>query len=225
DYRVAGVLKPTGDPSVDTSIILPIESTRDLMDRPDTYDWMFAEVEDGFKSSEVQKDIKKAMRQRRGREKGEEAFTVSTQEDLMESFNSILSVVSGVVIGIASISLFVGAVGIMNTMYTSVSQRTREIGVMKAIGAKNEQILLLFLLESGAIGLLGGLTGLISGIGLSWLGTYTASQFTSLALNPYLGPELLIGSLAFSVVLGIISGILPAKRAAGLEPAEALRYE
>lgn len=224
-HRVVGVLEPTGDPSIDTALILPIQSARDLMDRDDTYDWVFAEVNDGFEPGNVKEDVETAMRRQRGIEEGEETFTVSTQEDLVESFSSILDVVRGVVIGIASISLFVGAVGIMNTMYTSVSQRTREIGVMKAIGAQNEQILTLFLLESGAIGLLGGLTGLIFGVSLSWLASIGASQFASLTIRPYLGLDLLLGSLAFSLILGIISGVLPAKRAAGLEPAEALRYE
>lgn len=224
-HRVVGILKPTGDPSIDTAVILPLEHSRTLMDRDDTYDWIFAEVDDGFTASDVTEDIERDMRQQRGLEEGEETFTVSTQEDLVASFSSILDIVSGVVIGIASISLFVGAVGIMNTMYTSVSQRTREIGVMKAIGAQNEQIMLLFIMESGAIGFLGGLTGLIFGVSLSWIASIGASQFASLTIRPYLGPELLIGSLFFSTVLGILSGVLPARRAAGLEPAEALRYE
>lgn len=224
-HRVVGVLEPTGDPSIDTAITMAIQPARDLMDRDETYDWLFAEVDEGFEPGDVQEDVETEMRRQRGLEEGEETFTVSTQEDLVESFSSILDVVRGVVIGIASISLFVGAVGIMNTMYTSVSQRTREIGVMKAIGAQNEQILTLFLLESGAIGLLGGLTGLIFGVSLSWLASVGASQFASLTIRPYLGLDLLLGSLAFSLVLGIVSGVLPAKRAAGLEPAEALRYE
>lgn len=224
-HRVVGTLKPTGDPSIDTALILNLEHSRRLMDRDETYDWIFGEVDDGLEASEVTEDIERELRRQRGLEEGEETFTVSTQEDLVESFSGILDVVSGVVIGIASISLFVGAVGIMNTMYTSVDQRTREIGVMKAIGAQNEQIMLVFLLESGTIGLLGGLTGLAFGLGLSYLASIGASQFASLTIRPYLGAELLLGSLLFSTVLGIISGVLPARRAAGLEPAEALRYE
>ncbi|MFB6181032.1 MAG: ABC transporter permease [Candidatus Nanohalobium sp.] len=224
-HRVIGVLEATGDPSIDTAIVIPLKPARDLMDREETYDWLFAEVDKGLKTEKVKADVEKAIRNERGVEKGDETFTVSTQEDLVASFSSILNVVRGVVIGIASISLFVGAVGIMNTMYTSVTQRTREIGVMKAIGAKNEQIMMLFLLESGAIGLLGGITGLIFGATLSWLAAISASQYASLTITPYLGPELLLGSLTFSLILGIISGVLPARRAAGLEPAEALRYE
>ncbi|AOV94476.1 hypothetical protein AQV86_00950 [Nanohaloarchaea archaeon SG9] len=224
-HRAVGVLEPTGDPSIDTAVIMTLSSSRDLMDRPENYDWLFGEADEGFEPGEVKEDVEKQIRNRRGTEEGEETFTVSTQEDLVASFQGILDVVRGVVIGIASISLFVGAVGIMNSMYTSVSQRTREIGVMKAIGAKNRQIMALFLLESGAVGLLGGITGLILGVTLSWTASIGASQFTALAIRPYLGLDLLLGSLVFSLVLGIISGVLPARRAAGLEPAEALRYE
>ncbi|MFB6208488.1 MAG: ABC transporter permease [Candidatus Nanohaloarchaea archaeon] len=224
-FRVVGVLKPTGDPSIDTAVMLPLEPARELMNRGDSYDWLFASVQEGFDSAEVKEDVERAIRNRRNVEEGNEDFTVSTQEDLLESFNSILSVVSGVVIGIASISLFVGAVGIMNTMYTSVSQRTREIGVMKAIGAQNEQVRLVFLMESAAIGFLGGLTGMLTGVALSWLGAYGISQASTLPIQPYLGPELLLGSLVFSTLLGTVSGVFPAQRAAGLEPAEALRYE
>lgn len=224
-HRVVGILEPTGDPSIDTAVMLPLEPARELMGRSEGYDWIFGQVDEGFESSEVKEDVERELRNRRNVEEGEETFTVSTEEDLLESFNSILSVVSGVVIGIASISLFVGAVGIMNTMYTSVTQRTREIGVMKAIGAQKSQIMFVFLLESAAIGFLGGLTGLLFGVTLSWGGAFAVSQFSALSISPYLGVELLAGSLGFSIVLGILSGVLPARRAANMEPAEALRYE
>lgn len=224
-HRVIGILEPTGDPSIDTAMILPLGPARELMDREDSYDWLFAQVDEGSDSSEVKDDVERAMRNQRGVEEGEETFTVSTQEDLLESFNSILGVVSGIVIGIASISLFVGAVGIMNTMYTSVTQRTREIGVMKAIGAQKRQIMFVFLLESAVIGFLGGLTGVIFGVSLSWLGAFGMTEFSTLSITPYLGAELLGGAMIFSIVLGILSGVLPARRASNLEPAEALRYE
>ena len=224
-HRIVGILEPTGDPSIDTAVILNLDSARTLMDRSDSYDWIFAEMDDGFDSEDVKDDVERELRNRRNVGEGDEDFTVSTQEDLIASFQNILNVVTGVVIGIASISLFVGGIGIMNTMYTSVSQRTREIGVMKAIGAKNEQIMFIFILESGAIGLLGGITGVVTGVSLSWLGAYSASQFASLTIRPYLGADLLLGALLFSFVLGTLSGVLPARRAAGLKPAEALRYE
>lgn len=224
-YRVVGVFKPTGDPSIDTAVTMPIGPARELFNRDNSYDWLFADVAEGEKPVAVKQDVERALRNRRNVKEGEEDFSVTTQEDLMNSFNSILGVVSGVVIGIASISLFVGAVGIMNTMYTSVTERTREIGVMKAIGAQKRQIMYVFLLESAVIGFLGGLTGLVFGVLLSWAGSLAVSQFSTLVLRPYLSFELVAGSLLFSIVLGVASGVLPARRGANLEPAEALRYE
>ncbi|MBC5792806.1 MAG: ABC transporter permease [Nanohaloarchaea archaeon] len=225
-YRVAGILKPTGDPSIDGAVQLPIENARELLEaEEDTYDWIFARIQDGFEAEEAKEEVEEALRQRRNVEEGNERFTVSTQEDLISSFTSILNVVRGVVIGIASISLLVGAVGIMNTMYTAVTQRTREIGVMKAIGATNRQVMLLFILESGVLGLIGGGVGVLVGASLSSLASWGATQAVNIPINPYLGPELLLGSLVFSFIIGTVSGVLPARRAAKLEPAEALRYE
>jgi putative ABC transport system permease protein len=226
DFRVVGVYKPTGDPSIDQAVVMPYAAAAELTDRDeDTYDWIFARIQEGFTPEEAQEEVERRLRRERNLEEGEEDFSVSTQEDLIASFNNILSVVRGVVIGIASISLLVGAVNIMNTMYTSVTQRTREIGVMKAIGASRRQIMTLFLFEAGMIGTVGGVLGVIVGASLSALASYAATQAVQIQINPYLGPELIIGSIAFSFLIGVISGVLPARRAAKLPPAEALRYE
>lgn len=225
-YRVVGIFKSTGDPAVDQSVVMPYSSAIETLDRKEeTYDRVYAQTQEGYTPDETKKEVEKKLRDERGQDKGEETFSVSTNEDLLESFNSILSIVRGVVIGIASISLIVGAVNIMNTMYTSVTQRTQEIGVMKAIGASKRQITTLFLLESGIIGMIGGLMGVIAGISLSTTAAYAATQFVNIPINPYLGPELLLGSIIFSFIVGTISGILPARRAANLPPAEALMYE
>jgi putative ABC transport system permease protein len=226
DYRVEGVMKPTGDPSIDGSVVMPLSSARDNLDaEDDAYDWLFAEVQPGFTPEEAKDDTEEALRLSRDVEEGEEDFTVSTQEDLLKSFNNILSIVRGVVIGIASISLLVGAVGIMNTMYTSVTQRTREIGVMKAIGASKRQIMTIFMIESGIIGAIGGVLGLLAGLALSAVASYGATQVSQIPVSPYYSPILVGGAVGFAFVLGVLSGVLPARRAANLEPAEALRYE
>ncbi|WP_414837277.1 ABC transporter permease [Candidatus Nanosalina sp. VS9-1] len=226
EVRVVGVMKPTGDPSIDGSVLLPLERSRELLDINDeTYDWIFARMQPGFEPDEVKEDVEEALRDSRDVDEDNQDFSVSTQEDLLESFNSILGLVRGVVIGIASISLLVGAVGIMNTMYTSVTERTREIGVMKAIGATRKQILTIFLIESGIIGMIGGLIGLLAGLGLSTVAAMAATELAQLPINPYISAELVVFSLGFAFLLGMISGFLPARKAANLEPAEALRYE
>lgn len=226
EFRVVGIMKPTGDPSIDGSVVMPIPRSREVLETDeDTYDWIFARIQSGFQADEVKDNVEDSLRQSRDVEEGNEDFTVSTSEDLIQSFQSILGVVRGVVIGIASISLLVGAVGIMNTMYTSVTERTREIGVMKAIGATKRQILTIFLMESGIIGLFGGLLGLLAGLGLSKLASMAATNFAEIPINPYVSVELVAGALGFAFVLGMISGVLPAVKASNLEPAEALRYE
>ena len=226
EFRVVGIMKPTGDPSIDGSVVMPIPRSREVLETDeDTYDWIFARIQSGFQADEVKDNVEDSLRQSRDVEEGNEDFTVSTSEDLIQSFQSILGVVRGVVIGIASISLLVGAVGIMNTMYTSVTERTREIGVMKAIGATKRQILTIFLMESGIIGLFGGLLGLLAGLGLSKLASIAATNFAQIPINPYVSVELVAGALGFAFVLGMISGVLPAVKASNLEPAEALRYE
>lgn len=225
-FRVVGIMKPTGDPSVDGSVIIQQEVAEEVLDADENrYDWIFAKIQPGFEAEEAKEDIEDGLRDSRDVEKGKEDFTVSTQEDLIESFQNILNVVRGVVIGIASISLLVGAVGIMNTMYTAVTQRTREIGVMKAIGATQNQIMLVFLIESGLIGVTGGFIGLIAGLGLSTVAAIGATQLSSIPINPYFSVELVAGALLFAFLLGTVSGALPARKAAKLEPAEALRYE
>ena len=226
DFRVVGILQSTGDPGVDQAAILPLPVAQEVLDKQEgRYDQVFASVQTGYEPSEAREQVEKELRNSRNVEEGEENFDVSTQEDLLDSFNSILSVVRGVVIGIASISLLVGGVGIMNTMYTSVTQRTREIGVMKAIGARREQILAIFLFESGIIGLIGGILGVMVGLLMAVGASFAATQATGITINPYLGAELILGALAFSFVVGMISGVFPARQAARLQPAESLRYE
>ena len=131
-----------------------------------------------------------------------------------------------VIVGIAGISLLVGGVGIMNTMYTAVLERRKEIGIMKAVGARNWDISLIFLIESGLLGIVGGVIGILLGMGLS--------KGVELAVRPYLGESmlmaafplwLLFGALAFSFIVGAASGVLPARQAAGLKPVDTLRYE
>ena len=129
-------------------------------------------------------------------------------------------------VGIALISLLVGGIGIMNTMYTSVLERTREIGVMKAIGAKNSDVLGMFLIESGLLGLVGGAIGVIIGMSISKLVEIGAnSAFGPGTIVAVFPPYLIIGALAFSFIVGALSGVLPARRASKLKPVDALRSE
>lgn len=223
--RVVGVMERTGDPEYDRSVVMDLDRARELLGRDDELTWILAETAPGFTPDEAAEHIERAMRQDRNIPEGEEPFTVATANDVMEMFGSILGVVQAVVLGIASISLLVGGVGIMNTMYTSVSERTREIGIMKAIGARDDQILVLFLLESAVIGIIGGTIGLLLGYGISMVIAYLVSTYAALPLTVSVSPSLVTGVLVFAAVTGIVSGVLPARRAATMEPVDALRYE
>ncbi len=158
------------------------------------------------------------------REHGTKDFYLMTSENIVGAAGIILGLIQLILIGIASISLLVGGIGIMNTMLMSVIERTREIGVMKAIGAPTKTVLAIFLIEAGYIGMIGGIIGIIFGFSISLL-ISVAAAYSGFTLRIFIGPELAIGALAFSMIVGMVSGIIPARRAAKLEPTEALRYE
>jgi len=166
------------------------------------------------------------LRRSRGLKEGNEDFEVSTTEELMKAFNTLLNIVQGVLVGIALISLVVGGIGIMNTMYTAVLERTKEIGILKAVGAQNRDILSLFLVESGILGLAGGAIGVLLGMGFSKLVELVATMaLQTKLLQAYFPWYLTLGSLAFSFLVGTVSGILPAYQASRQKPVDALRYE
>jgi putative ABC transport system permease protein len=132
--------------------------------------------------------------------------------------------VTVVLSGIAAISLFVGGVGIMTTMYTSVIERTRQIGVMKSIGARNSDVLMIFIAESGLLGLVGGVIGILLGLSASYIGEQVVIAYGIKEFALYAGADLILGALAFSILVGCASGYFPAMRAAKMKPVDALRY-
>jgi putative ABC transport system permease protein len=169
-------------------------------------------------------NIKKDLRRHRNLKEGKEDFTVQSTKQFIESYMTIFNVVTVLLVGLASISLLVGAIGIANTMYTSVLERNREIGVMKSIGAKNSQILTIFLIEAALIGFIGGVLGMLLGVFIALIiqqviGAYLGPGFFQVFLPWWL----LVGATGFALVVGIISGLLPAKQGAEMNPVEALR--
>ncbi|MGB4595494.1 MAG: ABC transporter permease [Anaerolineaceae bacterium] len=151
-------------------------------------------------------------------------FTVTNQEDFLSIANSITSVLTVFLSGIAGISLLVGGIGIMNIMLVSVTERTREIGLRKALGARKSDIMLQFLSESALLSMIGGLLG----IGLGWLLAAAVGAFAQQAgtvLNPTIEIQSILLATLFSTAVGVFFGLYPASKAANLEPVEALRYE
>jgi len=225
EFRVVGILKKVGNPMVDGAFMIPGDTAKEVMGTNE-YSRFVLKLSSGIIPSELRDDVEKALRQSRGVTKKTQDFQVSTSEQLLESFNTIFGVVQAIIIGIAAISLLVGAIGIMNTMYTAVLERTKEIGIMKAVGAKNSEIMLLFLIESGLLGLVGGVIGVILGYLMGKVAEVIANQALGTdLLKLYFPPELIIGALAFSFIIGALSGMVPARQASHMRPVDALRYE
>jgi len=148
-----------------------------------------------------------------------------TFEDISQGIGGMVGIVQAFVAGLAAIALLVGGVGVMNTMYTSVLERTREIGVMKAVGAQNRHILSIFLIESSLMGLVGGIIGVVFGLLLSAGTSLVVRHFLDFDLLLVISAPLILGTLLFSFLLGALAGMLPAQRASKLRPVEAFRYE
>jgi len=207
-------------------VIIPLDTYQELFKKDDELGLIILQINPGEDLGLMEERISKELRKQRHLDEGKEDFTIQSPEQLAAAFGTILTVVQVVLIGIAAISLFVGGVGIMNTMFTAVLQRTKEIGLFKAVGATNEQILFLFLIESGLYGFIGGMVGVVVGLGVAKIaeaviGFFIGSAFFVLEINIWL----LAGAIMFSFVVGCVSGIAPARRASKLNPIESLRYE
>ena len=154
------------------------------------------------------------------RHAGDEDFTITTQTEMLDVLDRVLGTVSGAVAGIGAISLLVGAVGILTMMWIGVGERTNEIGVVLAVGARRSQVLAIFLLEAGLLSTAGGIAGVAVGLGIAWLARWFVPGLPLSTPMVYA-----IAAVATSVVVGVVSGVLPARRAAALDPIEALRAE
>ena len=225
-FEVVGVYKKMGDPVADSSVYVTDDAVKDLFNIDDQYDALVVQVERSADPEVVAEDLRRALRNERNLKEGDEDFDIQTPRDLIDSFNAIFNIVQFVLIGIAAISLVVGGIGIMNTMYTAVLERTKEIGIMKAIGAPNGAILTIFLIESGMLGLVGGAIGLLFGAGLAKATEYLGKTVLETTLLKAIFPWwLVVGALLFAFITGVGSGILPARRASKQQAVDSLRYE
>jgi putative ABC transport system permease protein len=226
DFEVVGVLKKTGNPQYDGTLFASEDAVREVTGEPEKLGIILAKADTGVSVDAAVANIEKELRREREVEKGEEDFSVESSQDILKSLNKILGAVQAVLIGIAAISLLVGGVGITNTMYTAVLERTKEIGVMKAIGARNSDVLTIFLIESGLLGMAGGAIGVAIGMGLAFMVQAIAAQVWGTALiEAHFSFLLIFGSLAFSFIVGAIAGLTPARQAAKMHPVEALSHD
>jgi putative ABC transport system permease protein len=224
--KIVGLLEPKGDLmgfSQDDLVIMPFNTMRSIAGNQSQSDIQIQlALSEGANIETVSSQLTALLRNAHNREGDEDDdFRIQTSEQLMATFDTIINTVTIVVGGIVSISLLVGGIGIMNIMLVSVTERTREIGICKAIGAKRHHILMQFLIEALLLSLLGGLIGLAIGYGLGYLISSSIPGFPP-ATIPFWSIALALG---FSGFVGVLFGILPAAKAANLDPIDALRYE
>lgn len=229
-FRVTGVLRTFGNRQDDSMIYLDLEHFQQVTGIREGANFAAVKINENFTpdnvSANIIEELERTKKRRRG-VAGEEIvpFTVFTREAAMDMIGDIMFLLQLLVFGIASISVIVSGIGITNTMYTSVRERTKEIGIIKAVGAKNSDIAKIFLIESGVIGLIGGIGGVVLGIGLAKLIGLFFGAHPAFALQPIVSPTLIIFSLFFAFLVGCLAGYLPARKAASLNPVDALRYE
>ena len=224
-FEAVGILEKKGSFIFDRIVMINEEPMIDVLgiDKKEV-SAVAIKVKDQNNIAQVKEDIEKLIRKERDVEKGEEDFQVQSPQQILEALNSTLFAVQLFVYIIAAISLAVGGIGIMNTMYTSVLERTKEIGIMKSIGARNSAIFTMFFIESGLLGTVGGVIGILLGMGFAYGISFLGRLFLGSSLiQASINPLLIAGALVFSFVLGTLFGVLPAYQASKLNPVDSLR--
>jgi len=222
-FEVVGILDKKGSFVFDNAVYMNDDDFLELFNYGDKIDIIAVQPTDKNELYRTKADIEKALRKVRDVKEGEENFEVSTPEASLATVNSILGGVKAFIVIIAFISIFIGALGIVNTMTTSVLERKREIGIMKAVGARNSQVFWQFFIESSLLGLLGGIIGATFGTLLGILGVQALNNFLGTELGCNIDFVLIFITLLGSFIIGGVSGIVPAMNAAKQDPVEALR--
>ena len=223
EFEVVGILDKKGSFIFDNAVFMNENDADDLYDFEEEVDVILIKPRDKNNLKKTKEDVEKLMRERRDVKIGEEDFTVETPEASLSTVNGILGGIKIFVVLIAFISIFIGALGIVNTMTTSVWERRREIGIMKSIGARNDNIFIQFFIEASLLGLIGGLIGCIFGVLIGFIGTSAINNFVGAEIKSALDFNLIFFTLLGSFLIGGLAGIIPAMRAAKQNPVEALR--
>jgi len=228
-FRVIGVLESKGGSSFgsqDNLVLVPMTTAqvRLFHKSSNDIDMLMVQASSASSVKQATDEISQILRLRHRTKVGEDDFTIFSQEDFVATAQTVTGVLTIFLGGVAGISLLVGGIGIMNIMLVSVTERTREIGLRKALGARKKDILIQFLTESSLLSLFGG----VLGIGLGWLIAFIVGRIAVASGTPFtptVGLDAIILATVFSTAVGLFFGLYPANRAANLEPVEALRYE
>lgn len=218
-FKVVGVLVSKGSSmgqSGDNVVIVPLSTGQRLV-KSTTINQVYLQGKSEDQMDLVMNEVERAMASLYPNKS--DSYSVTNQQDLMDTMSSISDTMTMMLGGIASISLLVGGIGIMNIMLVSVSERTKEIGIRKAIGAKSRDVLLQFLIEAVVLSGVGGIIGIITGVGLGKL----LSSILNLSVS--FTSSVMLLSFLFSLAVGVVFGVFPANKASKLNPIQALRYE
>ena len=221
-FQVVGIMQPKGSSGIvsqDDEILIPITTAQHYFVNGDKVRTIGVSVATADQIDATQAEMTVLLEQRHGTNGTNNDFSITSQAQLLSTFSSVTGLLAVLLGGIASISLVVGGIGIMNIMLVSVRERTREIGIRKAIGARGSDILLQFLVEALVLSLLGGLIGILVGvIASAVIGAIAGWGFI---FNPFT----VVVAVGFSLIVGVVFGVWPARQAARLDPIASLRYE
>jgi len=229
-FRVLGVLGSKGGSSfsnADNLVMVPFSTAQTRLIRrstTDRVDLLLVEAASPEVVPIASEEVAQILRARHRTAIGADDFTILTQQDFLTTASTITNVLTIFLGGVAAISLLVGGIGIMNIMLVSVTERTREIGLRKAVGAHKMDILVQFLAESSVLSLVGGVIGIILGYAIAF-GVAQIAEASDAAITPSFSLDIILIATLFSTAVGLFFGLYPANRAASLEPVEALRYE
>ncbi|MCX6764321.1 MAG: ABC transporter permease [Candidatus Nealsonbacteria bacterium] len=233
NFKVIGAAEEVGSQmflSIDEYIFVPVTAAQKLLLGTDHLNNIIMRIKDEKKLDETIEDVRFLLRERHNiynpeNDLSKDDFRIMSQEEAASTLTSITGIFTLFLSSVGAIALVVGGIGIMNIMLVSVTERTREIGLRKAVGARKKDILLQFLLEAIVLTIIGGIIGIILGIIFSFIGGIAISNILSVGWKFFISLKAIALGFGFSAMTGLVFGIYPARKAAKLNPIEALRYE